>query len=75
VISTRPSAISGTSSSNSALISSGSRRETMMLGPRVEDETSLMTALTRWEWSYRSPSTCSDFGSSASTRSRSCTSV
>src|SRR5918911_1564596 len=32
VISTRPSAISGTSSSNSFLISSGSRRDTMMLG-------------------------------------------
>jgi hypothetical protein len=51
VISTSPSAISGTSSSKSFLISSESRRETMMLGPRVEEETSLMTALMRCEWS------------------------
>jgi hypothetical protein len=41
----------GTSSSNSDLMSSGSRRLTMMLGPFVEGETSLMTALMRWPWS------------------------
>jgi hypothetical protein len=32
-------------------MSSGSRRETMIDGPFVEGETSLMTALMRWEWS------------------------
>src|SRR5512140_3230447 len=36
-ISTRPSAISGTSSSNSVLISSGSRRETITWGPFVPE--------------------------------------
>jgi hypothetical protein len=41
----------GTSSSKSFLISSGSRRLTMIDGPFVEGETSLMTALMRWPWS------------------------
>jgi hypothetical protein len=32
-------------------MSSPSRRLTMIDGPLVEGETSLMTALTRWPWS------------------------
>ncbi len=51
VISTSLSAISGTSSSKSFLISSGLRRETTMLGPLVSAETSVITALTRMPWS------------------------
>ena len=50
-ISTRPSAISGTSSSNSLRMSSGERRETMMLGPFTCSETSVMIAFTRAPWS------------------------
>ena len=46
-----PNIVFDTSSSNSCLISSGSRRLTMMLGPLVEFDTSLITALMRCEWS------------------------
>src|SRR6184192_4366540 len=42
-ISTSPSAISGTSSSKSVLISSGSRRERITCGPFVPDRTSVIT--------------------------------
>src|SRR5207249_7506865 len=66
-----PISISGTSSSNSVLISSGSRRERITCGPFVPERTSVMTALMRDPCSYRSPSTCSERGSSASTFPRS----
>jgi hypothetical protein len=46
-ISTRLSAISGTSSSNSVRISSGSRRERITCGPFVPLRTSVITALMR----------------------------
>ncbi len=62
LISTRPSAISGTSSSKSARISSGSRRERITCGPFVPERTSAITALMRLPCSYRSPSTCSERG-------------
>ncbi len=51
VISTRLSAISGTSSSKSFLISSELRRETTTLGPLFSEETSVITAFTRIPWS------------------------
>ena len=44
---TRLSAISGTSSSNSVLISSGSRRDRITCGPFVPERTSVITALIR----------------------------
>ena len=49
--STSSSAISGTSSANSFLISSGLLRETTTLGPFPSAETSVMTAFTRMPWS------------------------
>ena len=50
-ITTSPSAISGTSSSNSRLMSSSERRLTMTWGPLVELRTSTITALMRAPWS------------------------
>src|ERR687888_418439 len=70
-ISTSPSAISGTSSSKSVLISSGSRRDRITCGPFAPLRTSVMTALMREPCSWRSPSTCSERGKSASTLPRS----
>ena len=51
LISTRPSAISGTSSSNSLRTSSSLRRERITCGPLVESWTLTMTALMRPPWS------------------------
>ena len=50
-ISTRPSAISGTSSSKRRLMISSERLLRMTCGPLFEDRTSTMTALMRAPWS------------------------
>ena len=50
-ISTRPSAISGTSSLKSSRTSWSERRLTITCGPLVELRTSVMTVLTRAPWS------------------------
>src|SRR5581483_5111537 len=71
LISTMPSAISGTSSSNKRLMRPGCVRDTTICGPFEVLRTSTMYALTRAPGSGRSYGTCSAWGSSASTRPRS----
>ena len=71
LISTTPSAISGTSSSKSLLIKPGCVRLTTICGPFAVFRTSTMYALIRVLLSGLSLGTCSARGNSASTRPRS----
>ena len=71
LISTMPSAISGTSSSNRRLMSPGCVRLTTICGPLAVLRTSTMYALTRSPGTGRSNGTCSALGSRLSTRPRS----